>query len=70
MNVSTLISNLELFLKTHGDLPVKVYADHGQQHMGAGEVNLAYTEDKDEWMSDPLHPDDADEDSDKVCEIG
>lgn len=30
MRVSVLIEELQSFLETHGDLDVKVYADHGQ----------------------------------------
>lgn len=69
MNVSTLISNLELFLKTHGDLPVKVYADHGQHHFTATQVELAATEELEAWMSEPLNLEDAEESHAKVCEV-
>lgn len=70
MKVSELIAELQRFMDTQGDLDVKIYADHGQVHMNAGEVNLSYTEDKEEWMSEPVNPDDAEEHHDRVCEIG
>lgn len=70
MKVSNLILELQKFLDTEGDLDVKLYTDHGQTHMNAGEVNLAYTEEKGAWMSEAVHPDDVEEGNDKVCEIG
>ena len=70
MKVSELIVELQRFMDIQGDLDVKIYADHGQTHMNADQVALAFTEDKSEWMSEAIHPDDADEGYDKVCEIG
>lgn len=70
MKVSELIRQLEGFLETYGDEDVKMYADHGQCHMSVSQVTLSYTEDKSEWMSEPVHPDDVEGEEDKVCELG
>lgn len=49
MKVSELIKNLQDELEKHGDLPVAVYADHGQDQMiccGAGKQLLEDFPDK------------------------
>lgn len=69
MNVSDLIGMLETFKRQHGDLPVRLYTDHGQTHMHLNGVGLEYTEDLDEYMSEPVHKDDAEEDTPKICEV-
>lgn len=69
MKVSELIMELQDFQSEYGDLPVKIYADHGQVHMTAGQVSLSYTEDVDEYMSEAVHPDDVEEGNTKVCEV-
>lgn len=70
MKVSELIRKLEDFKDEYGDLPVKIYADHGQIHMTAGQVSATYTEDVDEYMSEAVHPDDAEDgEYTLVCEV-
>lgn len=69
MIVSELITKLEKFLDIQGDLDVKLYVDHGQTHMNADQVALAFTEEKGAWMSESVHPDDVEEHHEKVCEI-
>ncbi|UUW39793.1 hypothetical protein VP14_106 [Vibrio phage VPMCC14] len=69
MKVSELIMELEDFKDEYGDLPVKIYADHGQVHMTAGQVSLSYTEDVDEYMSESVNPDDVEDGNTKVCEV-
>ena len=70
MKVSELITELQKFMDIQGDLDVKIYADHGQVHMNVYQVALTFTEDKSEYMSEAINPDDADGSYDKVCEIG
>lgn len=68
MQVSDLIKQLTQFQQEHGDLQVRVYADHGQMSMQADSPVLGYIE-EDCYSTEALHPDDADENSIKVCEV-
>ena len=47
-----------------------LWLDHGQIHMTAGQVSATYTEDVDEYMSEAVHPDDAEDgEYTLVCEV-
>lgn len=57
MKASELIKHLEECINEHGDLDVRLYADHGQCSMSAEGVGLSYIE-EDSYMADTLNPED------------
>lgn len=50
----------ELIEKGHGELEVRVWADHGQQAMPTDSVDVDRLE-SDDYMGEIIHPDDYDE---------
>ena len=68
MKISEVIEALNLLQQSHGDLPVKVYADHGQYDMNANAVDLFYMreEDADEYMIETSHSEIGEFDEDEI----
>lgn len=71
MNVSTLILELQKFQEEHGDLQVRIHADHGQTPMTVCNVGLGYI-DEDTYSPESLCDEDEDFDESgciKICEV-
>lgn len=52
MNISELIKELQEALKEHGDLPIHVWADHGQNCMAAGGTQAQWCDEEGECVPD------------------
>jgi len=66
MNISELIKELEELKEEHGDLEVRVWADHGQLCMDAYSVGIQWVDDEGETyaiedIEDPLEEMDKDD---------
>ena len=59
MIVSELIKDLQQALEEHGDIQVRLEADHGQTPMTANCTTLGHI-DSDSWMAESIHQDDLD----------
>lgn len=55
MKVNELIEQLEAVKKEHGNLPVYVWADHGQMGLSVGSATFSFIDEDGE----PIHEDDA-----------
>lgn len=68
MKISEIIDRLTSLQQTHGDIPVKVWADHGQCDMNANAVDLFYMneEDADEYMIETSYSEIGEFDEDKI----
>lgn len=60
MKASELIKSIEQIIKDHGDIPVRINADHGQELMSATYVGVVYVESHDEYMPEYSEEDDFD----------
>lgn len=69
MIISEIIKKLEEAKSEHGDIPVYVFADHGQQVMEGCSVSYSYVDSLDEYMPEEVDEDDIDESSEKVIVI-
>ena len=52
MNISELIEDLQRVQQEHGDLEVRVWADHGQQCMSAWAVGTQWVDEDNETVAD------------------
>ena len=71
MKVSELIVKLQELEQEHGDLTVRMYADHGQCSMSVDDCGIGYVEVLSEYMADTIHESDLHDypDAVKFCEV-
>jgi len=58
MKVSALIEKLQELKQEHGDLTVRLWADHGQCSMSASNCGIGYIEGLEEYIAETLDEDD------------